>query len=325
MAILIIPLIWIFSFPALSMGWIEKIDQPEDLPFKYERDGLPARMDMLYEVGHKYGAPALCTLDQYNQAMNQKYPGVHGSGYLGGIYLNTARQEATQRGQFSIWSIPNSAMTVEVYAYMKAFEQNQSCKDSEFIAKFGNETVHWKELKVGREDVCKAWHKYFAKAESFQTDPSIINTDGWFGDIRFKQEIEVLRDHLWVAHSTTLFHSWASHKSVFEEDLRSGRIHPEEYSRWNGWNKFVVGVLPNLNMSFCASQMWPHLPVAIPECNFEHERKTGELICTKKSNSEDLLTESSARVVDQLIENRRSFDLSEAIDLALPEVRRALR
>ena len=231
---------------------LNTVVQDSDLEFSYVE-----RLSMVAEVDEKFGARSLCKESAKTDAMLEELPQLTQFGLFGGIYLNTYQQLKTFRDQFLIWERSNSSLNVDVYYYMKAFEQGLSCSESAYIHQKGNKVARWSgrwEKEIDHVDVCVAWHDYFRFYEE-QANKNKFNR-------------RALQRKMWRAHSYSLFHVWVLNYDSYYDSLKHEKVPSWEFNQWNAWNRFVAAFTPSLNLNSCAHTMWPFLGTAMPECDF---------------------------------------------------------
>jgi hypothetical protein len=224
-----------------------------------------SRISMVREMDQKYGmVKSFCPLNVKSNEMTHTYPFTGYSGLFGGTFLNTYRQFETKRHKYSIWSYPNSSLTVEPYHYMKDYEAGRRCQDSIFIKNFGKQDVVLTHksgkafTSMNRVKVCQAWQMFYKTVDYYQEGK-------WSAEQKQKYKSKI-QSFLWNAHSLSLLHNWSYNKVTFEKDLSLGRIPKQEYQQWMSWNQFVIKFLPRLNRPSCAKNMFPYLDTAMPMC-----------------------------------------------------------
>ena len=281
--------------------WFDSISAPEEVPYVAPAGRL-SRLKMVEAISAVYGIRAACETKKFPAELTRDFPPITELGLLGGIYINTSQQQKTSRGQFAIWSLPNSALTVEPYAFFQDFQEGRSCDASPFISKFGAKRVQWRHLSTDRIEVCKAWHRYFAAAKLLPTT-----------SVPTEKQIAVTRRLLWKAHSYSLFHVWALNIDVFHRSLIDGKVPPAEFANWNAWNRAVANILPKQNWDSCAYEMHRNLHDVMPPCIFG-QKKTLSCRITEPELS---FTDRAIRAVALAnIDLWRSFD----VNLALAEI-----
>ncbi len=230
-----------------------KIDVREsNLEFSYHQ-----RLSMVAEVDEKFGARSLCKESAKKETMLKELPQLSQFGLFGGIYLNTYQQLKTFRDQFLIWERSNSSLNVDVFYYMKAFEQGLPCSESPYIQQKGNKVARWSgrlKKEIDHVDVCVAWYDYFR----FYQEQSQKN----------QMNRRALQRKMWRAHSYSLFHVWVLNYDDYYDSLTKEKVPSWEFYQWNAWNRFVAAFTPSLNLNSCAHTMWPFLGTAMPECSF---------------------------------------------------------